>query len=75
LLIILVAIIGTYGVIYVAVTNVLMPSDLDTFKSELSTVQVPVNNDSSIKEMENVAAYTESGSSLEYVTEEFMGYL
>lgn len=68
MLIILVAIIGIYGVIYVAITNVLMPSDLDTFKSELSTVQVPVNNDSSIKEMENAAAYTESASSLEYVS-------
>lgn len=43
--------------------------DLTAFKEELNTVQVPVNNASSISEMESAAADMESTSALDYVSE------
>jgi hypothetical protein len=65
----IVAIIGIYGLFYIAITTVLMPMDLTAFKEELDTVQVPVNNASSISEMESGAADMESTSTLDYVSE------
>lgn len=62
------AIIGIYGLFYAAVTTILMPWDSNMFEMELSTVQIPVNNASSIAEMESAAADTESTSSLSYVS-------
>lgn len=63
------AIVGVYGLFYTAVTTILMPFDTTVFKDELSTVQVPVNNASTITEMESAAADMESTSSLDYVSE------
>lgn len=62
------AIVGIYGLFYAAVTTILMPWDTTTFEMELSTVQIPVNNASTIAEMESAAADTESTSSLSYVS-------
>ena len=62
------AIVGIYGLFYVAVTTILMPWDTTTLEMELSTVQIPVNNASNIAEMESAAVDTESSSSLSYVS-------
>ncbi len=62
------AIIGIYGLFYAAITTILMPWDSNMFEMELSTVQIPVNNASTIAEMESAAADTESTSSLSYVS-------
>lgn len=62
------AIVGIYGLFYAAVTTILMPWDTTAFEMELSSVQIPVNNASTIAEMESAAADTESTSSLSYVS-------
>jgi hypothetical protein len=65
LIIFIVAIAGVYGLFYAAVTTVLMPQDLNTFKTELDAMsQSPVTNDSSIAQTESSAAIMESYSPL-----------
>lgn len=69
LIIFLVAVVGVYGLFYVAVTTVLMPMDLNNFKSELNAMpQLPLNNDSTITQMENAAVVMESNPSLKYMS-------
>ena len=69
-LIIFIAVAGIYGLFYATVTAVLVPQDLNEFKNELNTMpQLPVNNDSSIKELENQAAVFESSSPLKYMSQ------
>ncbi|WP_048190342.1 hypothetical protein [Methanobacterium sp. SMA-27] len=70
ILIILVAIIGIYGLFYVAVTNVLMPMELDSFKNDLNGMpQLPVNNNSTINDLENSADIIENNPSLKYMSQ------
>ncbi len=70
ILIILVAVIGIYGLFYVAVTNVLMPMELDSFKNDLNGMpQLPVNNNSTINDLENSADIVESNPSLKYMSQ------
>ena len=70
ILIILVAIIGIYGLFYVAVTNVLMPMELDSFKNDLNGMpQLPVNNNSTINDLENSANIIENNPSLKYMSQ------
>jgi hypothetical protein len=65
LIIFIVAIAGVYGLFYAAVTTVLMPQDLNTFKTELDAMsQSSINNDSSIAQTESSAAIMESYSPL-----------
>ncbi len=66
LIVVLIAIVGFYGLVYGAVTTVLMPIDSEGFKSELSTIQTPVNDNSNITELEGAAATIE-GASLKYI--------
>jgi len=61
--------IGIYGLFYAAVTTVLMPMDANAFKAELNTLEVPVNNASSIAELENAAADMEKTSALSYISQ------
>ena len=69
-LIILVAIIGIYGLFYVAVTNVLMPMELDSFKNDLNGMpQLPVNNNSTISDLENSADIIENNPSLKFMSQ------
>ncbi|HMK53390.1 MAG TPA: hypothetical protein VK444_01280 [Methanobacteriaceae archaeon] len=71
LIIILVVVVGAYGLFYAAVTTILMPQDLNEFKNQLDSIpQLPVNNDSSISEMESAAAVTESMSALNYLSKD-----
>jgi hypothetical protein len=64
-LIIILVVIGVYGLFYVAVTSVLMPMELNSFKSELNAMpQLPVNNNSTINGMENSASDIDSYPSL-----------
>lgn len=60
LIIALIAVIGTYGLVYAAVTTVLMPMDSESLKNELDTLETPVNNESSIGELESAAETMES---------------
>ena len=70
ILIILVAIIGIYGLFYIAVTNVLMPMELDSFKNDLNGMpQLPVNNNSTINDLENSANIIENNPSLKYMSQ------
>ena len=65
LIIFIVAIAGVYGLFYAAVTTVLMPQDLNTFKTELNAIsQSSITNDSSIAQTESSAAIMESYSPL-----------
>ena len=65
LIIFIVAIAGVYGLFYAAVTTVLMPQDLNTFKTELDAMsQSSITNDSSIAQTESSAAIMESYSPL-----------
>ena len=65
LIIFIVAIAGIYGLFYAAVTTVLMPQDLNTFKTELNAIsQSSITNDSSIAQTESSAAIMESYSPL-----------
>lgn len=65
LIIFIVAIAGVYGLFYGAVTTVLMPQDLNTFKTELDAMsQSSITNDSSIVQTESSAAIMESYSPL-----------
>ena len=69
-MIILVAIIGIYGLFYIAVTNVLMPMELDSFKNDLNGMpQLPVNNNSTINDLENSANIIENNPSLKYMSQ------
>ena len=70
ILIILVGVIGIYGLFYVAVTNVLMPMELDSFKNDLNGMpQLPVNNNSTISDLENSADIMESNPSLKFMSQ------
>jgi hypothetical protein len=69
LFILIIAIVGIYGLFYAAVTTVLMSMDASAFKAELNTVEVPLNNDSSITELESAAADMEKTSALSYVSQ------
>ncbi|HML05245.1 MAG TPA: hypothetical protein VK426_05685 [Methanobacterium sp.] len=70
LIIFIFAVVGIYGLFYAAVTAVLIPQDLNEFKNELNTMpQLPLNNDSSIKDMESQAAIMESNSPLKYMSQ------
>ncbi|MBZ2167032.1 hypothetical protein [Methanobacterium spitsbergense] len=70
ILIILVAVIGIYGLFYVAVTNVLMPMELDSFNNDLNGMpQLPVNNNSTISDLENSADIIESNPSLKFMSQ------
>ena len=70
LIIFIFAVVGIYGLFYAAVTAVLIPQDLNEFKNELNTMpQLPVNNDSSIKDLESQAATIESSSPLKYMSQ------
>lgn len=60
LLIIVVAIGGTYALFYAAVSTVLIPMDINSYKSELETAIAPVNNELNISEIESGATVTES---------------
>jgi hypothetical protein len=70
LFVLIIAIVGIYGLFYAAVTTVLMPMDAGAFKAELNTLEVPVNNASSIAELETAAADMEKTSSLSYISQE-----
>ena len=64
-LVIILVVIGVYGLFYVAVTSVLIPMELNSFKSELNAMpQLPVNNNSTINGMENSALDIDSYPSL-----------
>ena len=64
-IIFIVAVVGVYGLFYAAVTTVLMPQDLNTFKTELDdTSQFSITNDSSIAQTESSAALMENYSPL-----------
>jgi len=70
MIIILVAIVGVYGLFYVAVTSVLMPMDMNSFKTDLNAMpQLPVNNNSTINDLENSADIMESHPSLKYMSQ------
>ncbi len=70
MLIIVVAVVGVYGLFYTAVTTVLMPSDLNYFKTELNSMpQLPINNDSTITQMESAATAIENNPSLKYLSQ------
>lgn len=70
LIILLVAVVGIYGLFYAAVTTVLMPQDLNNYKTELDSLsQLPVINDSTINQMESDAALMESYSPLKYLSQ------
>lgn len=70
MIIILVAIVGVYGLFYVAVTTVLMPMDLNSFKTDLNAMpQFPVNNNSTINDLENSADIMDSNPSLKYMSQ------
>ena len=60
LLIIVVAMGGTYALFYAAVSTVLIPMDINSYKSELETAIAPVNNELNISEIESGATVTES---------------
>jgi hypothetical protein len=69
-IIILIAVVGIYGLFYVTVSTVLMPLDLNSFKSDLNTMPaLPVNNNSSINDLENSAASIDSYPSLKYMSQ------
>lgn len=69
-IIILIAIIGIYGLFYVAVSSVLMPLDLNGFKSDLSNMPaLPVNNNSTINDLESSAASMDSYPALKYTSQ------
>lgn len=56
-LVIILAVIGVYGLFYVGVTSVLMPMELNSFESELNAMpQLPVINNSTINGIENSAS-------------------
>jgi len=70
MIIILVAIVGVYGLFYVAVTTVLMPMDLNSFKTDLNAMpQLPVNNNSTINDLENSADIIDNNPSLKYMSQ------
>jgi hypothetical protein len=70
ILIVLVAIICIYGLFYVAVTNILMPMELDSFKNDLNGMpQLPVNNNSTINDLENSADIIENNPSLKFMSQ------
>ena len=70
LIILLVAVVGIYGLFYAAVTTVLMPQDLNNYKTELDSLsQLPVINDSTINQMESDAVLMESYSPLKYLSQ------
>lgn len=70
LIILLVAVVGIYGLFYAAVTTVLIPQDLNNYKTELDSLpQLPVINDSTINQMESDAALMESYSPLKYLSQ------
>ena len=70
MIIILVAIVGVYGLFYVAVTSVLMPMNMNSFKTDLNAMpQLPVNNNSTINDLENSADIMESHPSLKYMSQ------
>jgi hypothetical protein len=70
-LVIILAVVGVYGLFYVAVTSVLMPMDMDSFKSDLNAMpQLPVNNNSTIDDLENSADLMESHPSLKYMSQD-----
>ncbi|WJI09269.1 hypothetical protein FGU46_03735 [Methanobacterium sp. CWC-01] len=69
LIILVVAIVGLYGLFYAAVATVLMPQDLDRFKADLDTLsQTPTINESDIAELEDAAGVMESYSPLKYLS-------
>ena len=70
LLIVLVAVIGIYVLFYVAVTNVLMPMELASYKNDLNGMpQLPVNNNSTINDLKNSADIIESNPSLKFMSQ------
>jgi len=71
LLIVIVAIVGIYGLFYAAVTTVLMPMDTNIYKDQLNTIpELSTINESTITELESGAAVTESMSALAYTSSE-----
>ncbi len=69
-LVIILVFVGVYGLFYVAVTSVLMPMDMNGFKSDLNTMpQLPVINNSTINDLENSANLMESHPSLKYMSQ------
>ena len=69
-LVIIFAIVGVYGLFYVAVTSVLMPMDMNSFKNDLNAMpQLPVNNNSTINDLENSADIMENHPSLKYMSQ------
>ena len=52
--------VGIYGVIYAAVTTVLMPQDLNEFKTELDATSQNQISNSDITKIESAAATMES---------------
>lgn len=70
-LVIILAVIGVYGLFYVAVTSVLTPMEMNSFKSDLNAMpELPVNNNSTISDLENSADVIESHPSLKYMSQD-----
>ena len=67
LIIFIVAVVAIYGVIYAAVTTVLMPQDLNEFKTELDAMSQNQISNSDITQLESAAATMDS-SPLSYMS-------
>ena len=68
MIIFLVAVIGIYGVFYAVVTTVLMPQDLNEFKTELDAMSQTQISNSDINQLESAAATMDS-SPLSYMSQ------
>jgi hypothetical protein len=67
LIIFIVAVVGIYGLVYAAVTTVLMPQDLNEFKTELDSMSQNQISNSDITQLESAAATMDS-SPLKYMS-------
>lgn len=68
LIIFIVAVVGIYGVIYAAVTTVLVPQDSNEFKTELDAMSQNQISNSDINQLESAAATMDS-SPLKYMSQ------
>jgi hypothetical protein len=69
-LVIILVVVGVYGLFYVAVTSIIMPMDVNSFKSDLNAMpELPVNNNSTINDLETSADIMENHPSLKYMSQ------